>query len=117
MKKPPNRIRDNPEARIQAEIIKMLRNKGWYVTNIHGNMFQSGLPDLYATHSRYGARWIEVKLPNMKGSKFTAAQLDCFPKLEANGTPIWIMTAATESEYQKLFAASNFFAYRFMKGV
>lgn len=117
MKTPKNRQRDNPEAKIQAEIVKMLRNKGWYVHRIHGSIYQSGLPDLYATHSSYGPRWIEVKLPNMVGSRFTAAQLDVFPKLEANGTHIWILTAATETEYKKLFNRSNFHQYRFIKDV
>jgi phosphoserine phosphatase len=77
----------------------------------HGNMYQRGFPDLYATHHRYGARWIEVKLPKMVGSKFTPAQLECFPKLRANGTRIWILTAATKEEYDKLFKPDNVMLY------
>ena len=73
----------------------------------HGNMYQCGFPDIYATHSRYGIRWIEVKLPEMKGSKFTPAQHEHFPKLLANGTRIWVLTAATEFEYNKLFSPCN----------
>jgi len=73
----------------------------------HGNLYQRGFPDLYATHFKFGPRWIEVKLPNMKGSRFTPAQMESFPKLRANGTRIWILTAATESEYQKLFKPDN----------
>lgn len=100
----PLRNRKGPEAKIQANIVKMLRFYEWFVMVTHGNMYQSGFPDLYATHSRYGARWIEVKLPEMKGSHFTPAQLDTFPKLEANGALVWVLTGATESEYKKLFA-------------
>lgn len=77
----------------------------------HGNMFQSGLPDLYATHYTHGARWIEVKLPLMKGSKFTNAQYEVFPKLVANGSRIWILTGATEEEYKKLFKKCNLWEY------
>lgn len=89
----------------------MLAVKGWYVMVTHGNMYQSGFPDLFACHSTYGQRWIEVKLPNMKGSKFTPAQLRCFPKLCANGSGVWILTAAKESEYEKLFTKFNWWQY------
>ena len=89
----------------------MLRIKGWFVKPTHGNMYQSGFPDLFACHSRYGQRWIEVKLPGFKGSKFTGAQLNDFAKLCANGSGVWILTAATEEEYQKLFSRSNWWTY------
>lgn len=75
----------------------------------HGNMFQKGFPDLYATHVKYRQRWIEIKQP--VGYSFTAAQLEDFPLLEANGSPIWIMTAATETEYLKLWKPSNWSFY------
>lgn len=100
-----------PEAKIQEALVNFLKIRGWYTMETHGNMYQSGFPDVYATHSKFGARWIEVKLPEMKGSKFTPAQLDCFPKLIANGTRIWVLTAANETEYQKLFKASNLWVY------
>lgn len=86
-------------------------------------MYQSGFPDLYCTHPKYGIRWIEVKLPNMKGSVFTPAQLKEFPKLASHGTLIWIITAATNTEYRKLFIRDpvsgrlkdNWFEYMFIK--
>ena len=90
---------NGPEHKVQQAIIQMLRYKGWYVRVTQGNMYANGWPDLYATHSRYKARWIEVKLPEMKGSRFTAAQLEEFPKFCANGAGVWVLTAATESEY------------------
>ena len=71
----------------------------------HRNLFQRGFPDLYATHKRYGPRWIEVKLPGMKGSKFTPAQLEFFPQLLENGTDIWIITSP--DEYKLLFLEPN----------
>jgi hypothetical protein len=97
------KIKRHLEKDVQEDIMKMLRQRGWYVVATHGNAYQMGFPDLYATHVKYGARWIEVKLPEMRGSKFTVAQLDMFPKLVANGTPIWILTGASEEEYAKLF--------------
>jgi hypothetical protein len=78
---------------------------------IHGDANNMGWPDLYITHKRYGGRWVECKLPEMRGSKFTAAQLEWFPKMSANGTGIWILTAATETEYEKLFKPQNWYHY------
>jgi hypothetical protein len=103
------RTKKGPEAKIQEAIIKMLRERCWHVEVMHGNMLQFGIPDLFATHSKYRQRWIEVKNPTKY--KFTPAQLVKFPKLSANGAPIWILTAATESEYQKLFRTENWYTY------
>ena len=101
----PFKPRTNPEAKILQAITKKLLFEGWYVMRTHGNMFQKGFPDLYATHRRYGPRWIEVKLPGMVGSRFTPAQLDIFPKMLENGTDIWILTS--QDEYGLLFLESN----------
>jgi len=105
------RNKKGPEAIIQQDIIDMLRIKGWHVMVTHGNMFQSGFPDLFSCHSTYGQRWIEVKKPNFKGSKFTPAQLASFPKICAHGSGVWILTAATDAEYNKLFKKSNWWQY------
>lgn len=102
----------DPEKRIENEIRKKLAVKGWYTKKMHGNAFQSGVPDVYATHSTYGIRWIEVK--TLKG-RFTAAQRETFPKLSANGTPIWVLTDSTDAELEKLFGPENW--YWFLKGV
>lgn len=105
-----------PEAVIQNQLIAFLTLRQWYVKETHGNMFQAGFPDLYATHYKHGIRWIEVKNP-LKYS-FTPAQLEDFPKLSANGTRIWILTAATESEYAKLFKEANWHTFLMnMKGI
>jgi hypothetical protein len=101
----PFKPRTNPEAKIVAAITKRLILEGWLVLRTHGNMFQKGFPDLYATHRRYGPKWIEVKLPGMIGSKFTPAQLDCFPKMLENGSDIWILTSP--DEYKLLFLPQN----------
>lgn len=98
-----------PEYHVREAIVKMLEMRGWYVKKVHGSMYQSGFPDLYCTHKKHGIRWIEVKLPNMEGSRWTKDQLADFPKLADNGTPIWVLTAATEYEYRKLFGPDNWF--------
>lgn len=103
--------RRRPEHAIQKAIIRALELRGWFVKSTHGSAFQSGFPDLYATHKLYGARWIEVKLPGMKGSKFTTAQLLTFPKLRANGSGVWILTGASDSELEKLRKPSNLWEY------
>lgn len=100
-----------PEAIVQASIVAMLRRKGWYVVRVVGNAYQSGLPDLFACHRVFGMRWIEVKLPGMKGSKFTKAQLEVFPKLNSNGAGVWILTGDTQSEYEKLKRRPNWYQY------
>lgn len=61
---------------------------GWFVIKTHGNAFQSGLPDLYATHRVYGQRWIEMKV---EGGRLTPAQAYTFKKLSAHGDKIWIL--------------------------
>lgn len=105
------RNKKGPEKIVQEAIEGMLRCKGWYVIRTHGNMFQSGLPDDFACHSRYGQRWIEIKDPNRSGDVFTNAQHEVFPKLCANGSGVWVLSGATESEYQKLFTRPNWYQY------
>lgn len=109
-------FRGRPEDKIRDNIKKFLEGLGWYVKIIHGGKYQDGLPDLYCTHRKYGIRWVEVKLPGMKGSSFTKSQKVTFPKLSDNGTPIWVLTAPTETEYAKLFKQENWFEYFMLKG-
>ena len=106
---PKKKGKAGPEAKIQDAIVKYLRNLGWYVKNTHGNMFQSGLPDLYCAHKKYGTRWIEVKNPGKYA--FTAAQLENFPQMTAAGVGIWVLTAGTDAEYLKLFERPNWYQF------
>ena len=89
----------------------MLTNLGWLAKATHGSAFSRGWPDIFATHKLYGYRWIEVKLPKMKGSKYTAAQLKWFPLFGEHGRGVWVLTAATDHEYQKLFDKPNWHLY------
>lgn len=108
--------RRGPEYKVREAIVLYLTERGWYVKITHGSAYQSGFPDLYATHRIHGPRWIEVKLPNMAGSRFTNAQLEEFPKLSVNGTKIWILVAANDNEYRKLFQPENWLEYFMLKG-
>lgn len=103
-----------PEEIIQDDIIKFLILRGWYVKATHGNMYQKGFPDLFACHTSYGHRWIEVKNP--AAYSFTPAQVIEFPKMVANGSGIWILTAATEEEYNKLFKPANWWQFLAVMG-
>jgi hypothetical protein len=100
-----------PEKPLVLEIMKMLRAKEWFVMKMHGSEFQAGFPDLFATHTKYRVRLIEVKDPNRKGDVFTSAQADLFPKLYAHGCPVYIMTGADEDNYSRLFKEPNFWQY------
>jgi hypothetical protein len=108
MDKPKLKESRGPERIIQDALIDYLRVREWHVMETHGNVYQQGFPDLYAVHYRYRQRWIEVKNP-LKFS-FTPAQLDNFPII-SRVAGIWILTAATEFEYKKLFGAPNWYSY------
>ena len=99
------------EAKIQKAIISKLRSKEWFVKATHGNEFQAGFPDLFCANRKYGIRWVEVKLPDMKGSHFTPAQLVYFPQFAAAGVGIWILTSDSDYEINKLFGPPNWYMY------
>lgn len=101
--------RSGPEAVIESGFMDYLKVRDWMVERTHGNEYQMGFPDLFCAHPRYGIRWVEVKNPEKY--EFTAAQLLLFPKFAAHGVGIWIVTAATELEYNKLFGPPNWFTY------
>ena len=98
-----------PENIIQGDIIKFLKLRNWYVMNMTGNYEQMGVPDLYACHSTYGPRWIEVKRAGKY--RFTKWQVPVFLELTKKGIGIWILTAATEAEYKKLFGPPNWYMF------
>ncbi len=97
-----------PEAIIQTALVKFLRAREWHVMETHGNMYQCGFPDLYCTHPRHRQRWIEVK--NLDSYAFTQAQREHFPQISLC-TGIWILTAATQAEYNKLWNPPNWWQF------
>ena len=109
MKPPKIRAAHGPEYGIQREIINFLRVRKWHVERIVGIGWQFGLPDLYIAHPQWGQRWLEVK--NDGEYTFTKAQKIKFPILASFGVGIWIMTAATEEQYERLFKEPNWRDY------
>ena len=91
----------------------MLQAKGWWVKPTHGNLYQAGFPDLFATHKHYASRWIEVKKPGRKNRKrcFENSQLETFPQMCANGTGVWVLTGYEEDDYRRLFLPYNWEEY------
>lgn len=101
--------RHGPEWFIQRDFIKFLEIRDWLVERVIGNQFQTGLPDLYCFKREFGERWIDIKNPGRYS--FTAAQKYKWPLWGKFGVGIWIITAASQSEYDKLFAPPNWRAY------
>ena len=97
---------DKLELEIQRELVKFLRAREWYVERMLANAFQTGIPDLYCYHRKSGERWVEVKRP--KDYSFTKRQRQKWPQWEKAGIGIWILTAATQEQYDLLFKAPNF---------
>lgn len=104
VKKP--RFRTSPEAKIQKDVISFLRLRGWLVKATHGSAFARGWPDLFCWHREYGLKWVDIKV--LGRCKLTKAQIQTWPQWQKAGLDVWIMVAATEEEYAKLFQPGNF---------
>jgi hypothetical protein len=98
-----------PEWYIQKDLIEFLDTRQWMVERTHGNMYQTGFPDLYIAHERWGQRWIDCKNPERYC--FTKDQRRKWPLWEKKGIGIWILVAATQEEYDKLFQPPNWRNY------
>lgn len=85
---------DPLEAEIQDNIEKKLILLKWFVKPTHGSIYQSGFPDLFCAHEKYGIRWLEVKRPTKYS--FTPAQIRVFPQMSAARVGIWIATSPHE---------------------
>lgn len=114
MEPPKLRNRHGPEYGIQAEIIQFLKDRGWHVERlvggeVRGGAVQSGLPDLFACHKKYGLRFIEIKYED--SYRFTSAQKWKFPLLMENGCGIWVLTEASNEQYDRLFKEPNLWDY------
>ncbi len=102
-------IRKSTESKIQSRLMRFLENRGWIVERMHGNMYQSGIPDLYCFKKEYGERWIDVKVEGRYS--FTKAQIIKWPEWEKAGIGIWILTNVTQKDYDRLFKPPNFRDY------
>ena len=85
------RASHGPEYYIQNKWVDFLTAKGWLVERLIGNAYQTGIPDLYLAHPKYGSRWVDIKV---YGSyNFTKAQKYKWPLWEEYGIGIWIIGA------------------------
>lgn len=98
-----------PEWYIQRALKQFLRDREWHVEHTNGNLYQTGFPDLFVAHKKWGQRWIDCKQPSRYS--FTREQKRKWPVWDAFGTGIWILTAATQDEYDKLFGPPNWRDY------
>ncbi len=96
---------DKLELDIQRELIEFLRTRRWHVERMLANSYQTGIPDLFCYHAKWGTRWIADKRP--VEYTFTRRQRQKWPEWERAGIGIWILTAATEQQYGVLFRAPN----------
>jgi hypothetical protein len=103
------RPQHGPEWHVQKDLMQFLRDRKWLVERTHGNLYQTGFPDLYCYHPTWNYRWIDVKQPNKYS--FTKAQRLKWPLWESYGVGIWILIAATQDEYDKLFQPPNWRSY------
>ncbi len=103
------RNKHGPEYVIQREFKQYLEDRQWLVERMIGNAYRIGIPDLYVCHLDYGSRWIDLKNP--VAYEFTTAQRQKWPVWAKYGVGIWIITAATDEEYRKLFQPPNWKDY------
>lgn len=102
--------KDRPEYNlVQLPLVKLLTARDWYCEETHGNAFQTGFPDVYTMHRKWGRRWIDCKVEGKYN--FTKAQRIKWPIWEKFSTPIWIITGAGEEDYAKLFQPANWREY------
>ena len=103
------RSKHGPEWYIQRDLKDLLRARAWHVEQTHGNLFQTGFPDLFVSHKKFGSRWIDCKVDGKY--EFTIAQQRKWPIWTEFGVGIWILTAATQEQYDRLFRPPNWRDY------
>lgn len=84
----------------------MMETNGWWLSKLHGNQFQPGLPDYIACHPKHGVRLIEVKTDE---GQMTKAQRIIFPQLIKFGAPLYILR--DHKDYPLLFGPPNVNAF------
>jgi len=103
------RSKMGPEAIIQRNSIRYLKQRGWNVERMIGNQLQKGIPDVYLMHPEHGQRWVDYKNPH--DYEFTRAQKVKWPRWERFGLGIWIITGWEDEDYDKLFGPPNWRVY------
>lgn len=106
-KKPRKTRGTQEETKHALSLRRVMQKAGWYTIKIHGNIYQKGLPDIYAAHKQYGQRWIETKSPS--GGKLTTDQIRVFTELSHFGVGVWILR--TREDIPLLFRPPNWKEY------
>lgn len=96
LKPPPSK---GPEAEIQKRVLEVLRKDGWFCKELHGDLFQFGMPDIFACKKGEGWRFVEIKNPT--SYKFTNAQYETFPRFQSEGVGVWILTSEHQIDLLK----------------
>lgn len=97
------------EKQIEVKLMKRLEYYGWFVKKLHGNTFQSGMPDLFVSRKDLGIRLIEIKKP---GSwSFTNSQKSTFPLLMASGAPVYLLFGYSDEDIILLSSPPNLVNY------
>lgn len=79
-----------------------MRREGWGTWKTHGNVFQKGWPDIYASHPIHGQRWIETKTID---GRLERTQVDLFAEWARYGVQVWVLR--DEKDYRWLFKQAN----------
>lgn len=101
--RPPRKM-TAPEAEGAKRLRKLMHAHRWHTEKLHGNRYQSGLPDLMAFHIKHGFRFIETKAEASHG-KLSVRQVVKFTLLEKHGAHIWV--CRDERDYYVLFKEPN----------
>lgn len=90
------------ESAIQAQIVQVLRLRGWIVWELFkgsgrgGTVWATkGMPDLYVFQRGGKAVWLEVKRPGT--GKLSPAQKERHHELTICGLPVFVVTSAEEA--------------------
>lgn len=81
-------MQQKESVKVSGPLRKMLESRGWLTIKMHGNKYQSGIPDLYCTHPEHGHKWIETKLAS---GSLTRSQRAMFKKLTDHGDSVYVI--------------------------
>lgn len=84
------------EKDFQRKLIDFLKKRNAFVFNFIGNVFQSGVPDLFVAH-RYWSGWLELKTT----SKLTEQQKHNLTELRRRGQNAYVVRYNGNEPLQK----------------
>lgn len=101
--------KETPEKDGAKRLIQVAKKHGWKCHRLNisaGNYSTPGFPDYYFTHVKYGARWVEFKVPS---GRLESSQVEKFKEFAEHGIGVWILY--DEKDYDKLLKESNWWQY------